>query len=158
MFSTAEYKLKPIFARYNSKRYINNKSHFIFIIIFMMLNNVTVFSILTYASVNSTCAQPQTPPPPIARAIAGHLPALSVPGVGHLQILHCPRAGHLPIPGLFPSFWHAGSFLSEYNYTEGFTGKKQIGSSVKDRNNLKRAVRACSLFYAYISSLLIKIA
>ena len=105
MFSTAEYKLKPIFARYNSKRYINNKSHFIFIIIFMMLNNVTVFSILTYASVNSTCAQPQPPPPPpIARAIAGHLPALSVPGVGHLQILHCPRAGHLPIPGLFPSF------------------------------------------------------
>ena len=65
-------------------------------------------------SVNSSCARP---PPP--RATAGHLPALSVPGVGHLQILHCPGAGHLPTPGPFPSLCHA-----EYNYTEGFTEKK----------------------------------
>ena len=43
-------------------------------------------------------------PPPHSRATAGHLPALSVPGVGHLQILHCPGAGHLPTPGPFPSF------------------------------------------------------
>ena len=44
-----------------------------------------------------------------------------------------------------------------YNYTEGFTGKKkQIGSSVKDRNKLKRVVKACSRFYACVSSLLIK--
>ena len=63
-----------------------------------------------------------TPPPP--RASAGHLPALSVPGVRHWQILHCPGAGHLPTPGPFPSFWHARGFLSEYNYTEGFTAKK----------------------------------
>ena len=42
------------------------------------------------------------PPPP--RATAGHLPALSVPGMGHLQILHCLGAGHLPTPGPFPSF------------------------------------------------------
>ena len=34
--------------------------------------------------------------------------------------------------------------------------KKQTGSSVKDRNNLKRVVKACSRFYACISSLLIK--
>ena len=66
-----------------------------------------------YASVNSTCAQPPL-------ATAGHLPTLSVPGVGHLQMLHCPGTEHLPIP----SFWHARGFLSEYNYTEGFTGKK----------------------------------
>ena len=77
---------------------------------------------------------PTHPPPP--RATAGLLPTLSVLGVGHLQILHCPGAGHLPTPGPFPSFWHARGFLSEYNYTEGFTGKKQIGSSVKDRNKL----------------------
>ena len=70
------------------------------------------------ASVNSTCAQ--APP----RATAGHLHALSVPGVGHLQILHCPGAGHSPTPGPFPRFWHARGFLSEYDYTEGFTGKK----------------------------------
>ena len=65
------------------------------------------------ASVNSTYAQP----PP--RTTAGHLSALSVPGVGHLQMLHCPGAGHLPTPGPILSF-----FLSEYNYKEGFTGRK----------------------------------
>jgi len=98
------------------------------------------------ASVNSTCAQPTPPPPPSPRVTAGHLPAMSVPGVGHLQILHCPGAEHLPTPGPFPSFGHARGFLSEYNYTEGFTEKKkkQIGSSVKDRNKLKRVVKACS--------------
>ena len=62
------------------------------------------------------------PAPP--RATAGHLPALSVPGVGHLQILCCPGAGHLPTPGPFLSFWHARGFLSENNYTEDFTGKE----------------------------------
>ena len=34
--------------------------------------------------------------------------------------------------------------------------EKQIGSSVKDRNKLKRVIKACSRFYACISSLLIK--
>ena len=34
--------------------------------------------------------------------------------------------------------------------------KKQIGSSVKDRNKLNRVVKACSRFYACISSLLRK--
>ena len=72
------------------------------------------------ASVNSTCCAQ----PPLPRATAGHLPALSVPGLGHLQMLHCPGAGHLPSPGPFPSFWRVRDFLSEYNYTEGFTGKK----------------------------------
>ena len=66
---------------------------------------------------------PPAPSPP-PRATAGHLPALSVPGVGHLQILHCPGAGHLPTPGPLPSFWHARGFPLEYNYKEGFTGKK----------------------------------
>ena len=72
-----------------------------------------------YASVNSSCAQ--HPPP---RATAGHLPALSVPGVGHLQILRCLGAGHWPTPGPFLSFWHARGLLSENNYTEDFTGKE----------------------------------
>ena len=77
-----------------------------------------------------------SPPPPLW-ATAGHLPTLSVPGVGHLQILHC--------LGPFLSFWHARSFLSEYNYTQRvLLKKKQIGSSVKDRNKLKRVVKACS--------------
>ena len=47
---------------------------------------------------------PSTAPPSPPRATAGHLPALSVPGVGHLQILYCPGAGHLPTPGPFSSF------------------------------------------------------
>ena len=34
--------------------------------------------------------------------------------------------------------------------------KKQIGSSIKDRNKLKRVVKACSRFYECVSSLLIK--
>ena len=46
---------------------------------------------------------------------------------------------------------HARSFLSEYNYSEGF-----IGSPVKDRNKLKRVVKVWSQFYACISSLHIK--
>ena len=86
----------------------------------------------------STPAAPNSPPPPPKtphhpQATAGHLPAVSVPGVGHLQNFRCPGTEHLPTPGLFPSFWHARSFLSEYNYTEDITGKKEIGSSVKDR-------------------------
>ena len=86
-----------------------------------------------------------------------HFPALSVLGVGHLQILHCAGAGHLPTPGPLASFSHALSFLSEYDYTEGFTErKKQIGSPVKDRNKLKRVVEVCSRFYACTSSLLIQ--
>ena len=34
--------------------------------------------------------------------------------------------------------------------------KKQIGSSVKDKNRLKRVVKVCSRFYALISSLLMR--
>ena len=90
---------------------------------------------LYYASVNP--AAPSTPPP---QTTAGHLPALSVPGVGHLQILFCLGAGHLSTPGPLASFWHARSFLSEYIYTEGFTGKNQIGSPVKDRNKYWRGL------------------
>ena len=82
------------------------------------------------------------PAPPPPQATAGHLPALSFPGVGHLQILCCPGAGHLPTPGLL----HRGFYWE----------RKQIGSSVKDRKKLKRVVKACSWFYACISSLLIK--
>ena len=95
-----------------------------------------------------------SPPPFPFRAIAGHLPALSVPGVGHLQILHCPEDGLLPTRG------HSRAFdthtVSYQNITtqKVLLEKKQIGSSVKDRNELKRVVKAFSRFYARISSLL----
>ena len=103
---------------------------------------------------------PAAPPPPPAlfpfRATAGHLSALSVPGVGHLQILHCPGDGLLPTRG------HSRAFdthtVSHQNITtqKVLLEKKQIGSSVKDRNKLKRVVKACSRFYACISSLPVK--
>ena len=95
-------------------------------------------------------AAPISRPPP--RATVGHLPTFSVPGVGHLQILCCPGAGHLPTPGLFPSFWHARGFLSEYNYTEDIGGRK-ADKLICQRQEV---VKACSQFYARISSLLIK--
>ena len=82
-----------------------------------------------------------SPPFPPPRATAGHLPTLSVAGVGHLQILCC--------LGPFPSFRHTRGFLSEYNYTEDWL-------ICQGQQTSKRVVKACSWFYACISSLLIK--
>ena len=116
---------------------------------FLVLSSVSFSVLCPYSSVNFSCAHP---PPPL-RATAGHLPAVSVRlGMGHLQILRYPGTGHLPTLGLFPSFWHARGFLSEYNYTEDITGKKADwlicpGQGVE---------KTCSRFYACICSLLIK--
>ena len=97
-------------------------------------------------------ASPSLPLPPPG-ATAGHLPTFSVPRVGHLQILRCPGPG-IGTPGIFPRFWHARSFLSEYNYTEDITGKKkQICSIICQGQGV---LKACSRFYACISSFLIK--
>ena len=121
---------------------------------FDLTRHVTVRNIM-HQSIPPAPSLPPTPPPRPSHC--GAFARLVSLGVGHLQILHCTGAGHLPTPGPFPSFWHAHGFLSEYNYTEGFTGKKkQVGLSVKDRNKLKRVVKACSRLYACISSLLIK--
>ena len=46
------------------------------------------------------------------------------PAFHRWEILHCPGTGHLPTPGPFPSFRQVRGFLSEFHYTEGFTGKK----------------------------------
>ena len=95
---------------------------------------------------------PPAPRPP--RATAGHLHALSVPGVGHLQILHCPGAGHSPTPGHSRGFHtHAVSYQN-ITTQKVLLEKKQIGSSIKDRNKLKRVVKACSRFYACVSLLI----
>ena len=61
-----------------------------------------------------------TPSPP--RLLRTIYPPYQSPGVWHLQILCCPGAE--PTPGPFRSFSHARGFLSEYNYTEDFTGKE----------------------------------
>ena len=87
------------------------------------------------------------------QSFPGHLPAFSVPGVGYLQIWRCRGAGHLTTSGLFPNFWHARGFLSEYYYTEDITGKKADWLVCQGQG----VVKACSRFYACISSLLIKV-
>ena len=67
---------------------------------------------------------PAAPSPPPPRATAGHLPALSVPGVGHLQFCAAREPGISQPRGPFPSFCHERGFLSEYNYTDDFFGKE----------------------------------
>ena len=79
------------------------------------------FGIMHYASVNSSCMQPPSP-----RAIAGYLPALSVPGMGHLKNFFASRGPGICQPLGQPRAFdtHAArGFLSEYNYKEDFTGK-----------------------------------
>ena len=91
---------------------------------------------------------PAAPSAPLPRATAGYLPAFSVPGVGHLQILHCPGAGHLPPRGYSWAFdTHAVPYQNIITQRI-LLEKRQIGPSVKDRG------KACSQFYACISSLL----
>ena len=114
-----------------------------------------------HQSISQFQLRPATPPipPPLPQASAGHLPTISVPGGKAfanflLGVLCCPGAGHLPTPGLFLSFWHACSFLLEYNYmyTEDITGKKADWLICQGQG----VVKACSRFYACIFPLLIK--
>ena len=86
------------------------------------------------------------------RAIVGHLPTLSVPGVGHLQI-----SGICQPWGYSQAFkTHAVSYLNITTNTRAFYWKnKHTGLIVKDRKKLKRVVKTCSRF-ACIFPLLIK--
>ena len=95
---------------------------------------------------------PSAPPP---RTTAGHLPALSVPGMGHLQILRCPGAGHLPTPGPLAFDTHAVCY-QKITTQRILLGKKADWLICQGQEKLKRFVKACSRFYACISSLLIK--
>ena len=80
---------------------------------------------------------------------------MSVSGVGHLQIA-------LPWRCICQPRGHSQAFdthaVSYQNITaqKVLLEKRQIDSSVKDRNKLNRVVKACSRFYACNSSLLIK--
>ena len=94
-------------------------------------------------------AEPSHPLP--SQDTAGHLSAFSVPGVVHLQIFHCLGAEHLPTRGLFPSLWHARSFLSEYNYTEDITEKSRL-AHVKDRWLLRHVLDFMHAFLHCLSS------
>ena len=103
------------------------------------------------ASVNSTCAQP--PPPGYCRAFA----RLVSPGGGAFANFLLPGGRAFANPGAIPglSNTHAVSYQN-VTTQRVLLEKKQIDSSVKDRNKLKRVVKACSGFYACTSSLLIK--
>ena len=95
--------------------------------------------------------------PPAPRPPPGYCGAFArfvSPGVGHLQILHCRG------PGIRQPRGHSRGFdahaVSYQNITtqKVLLEKKQIGSSIKDRNKLKRVVKACSRFYACVSLLI----
>ena len=100
---------------------------------------------------------PAAPSPP-PQASAGHLPALSVPRGGHLWKFCTARGPGICQPrGHFRAFdTHAVSSYQNISTQKVLLEKTQIASFVKDRNKLKRVVKACSRFHACISSLFIK--
>ena len=76
-----------------------------------MLNNVTVFSILTYASVNSTCAQP--PPPPSRPGYCGAFARLVRPGGGAFANFALPGGRAFASPGAIPELLTRRQFPNE---------------------------------------------
>ena len=106
--------------------------------------------LLTYASVNSTCTQA---PPGLLRGI--YMPCQSR-GWGICKFCTARGPGIRQPRGHFRGFHtHAVSYQN-ITTQKVLLEKKQIGSFVKDRNKLKRVVKACSRFYAHVSSLHIK--
>ena len=96
-------------------------------------------------------AAPSTPP-----GYCGAFAHLVSPGGGAFANFVLPRGRAFANPGPFLSFWHTRSFLSENNYTEDFTGKESRLAHLSRTGKLKRFVKACSWFCAWISSLLIE--
>ena len=104
----------------------------------------------------SITAAPSPSPPP---GCCGAFALLVSPGGRALGIYKfCTAQG----PGICQPRGHSRALdthaVSYQNITtqKVLLEKKQIGSSVKDRNKLKRVVKACSRFYACISSSPIK--
>ena len=99
-------------------------------------------------------AAPSAPPPP--RLLRGICPPCQSRGWGIRKFCIARGPGICQPPGHSRAFdTHAVSYQN-ITTQKVLLEKKQTGSPVKDRNELKRAVKACSWFYAYISSLLIK--
>ena len=80
-----------------------------------------IYKVRCESNAQSIPALPSRPPPP--PGYCGVFAGLVSPGGGAF-VLRRPGAGHLLPPGPVPRLWHARGFLSEYNYTKGFTGKK----------------------------------
>ena len=104
--------------------------------------------------INQFHLRPSPPPPP---GYCGAFACLVSPGGGAFANFSLPGGRAFFNPGAIPKLLNTHA-VSYQNITTQrvLLEKKQIGSSVKDRNKLKRVVKACSRFYACISSLLIK--
>ena len=98
-----------------------------------------------------------SPPPPPTPGYCGGFARLVRPRGGAFANFSLPRGRAFASPGAIPELSNTNA-VSYQNITTKrvLPEKKRIGSSVKDRNKLKRVVKACSRFYACISSLLIK--
>ena len=96
----------------------------------------------------------RSPPPP---GYCGAFACLVSPGGGVFANFSLPGGRAFFNPGAIPKLLNTHA-VSYQNITTQrvLLEKKQIGSSVKDRNKLKTVVKAFSRFYACISSLLIK--
>ena len=96
------------------------------------------------------------PPPPPPGLLRGICTPCQSRGWGICKF--CTARG----PGIRQPRGHSQGFdthaVSHQNITKQkvLLEKTQIGSSIKDRNKLKRVVKACSRFYACVSSLFIK--
>ena len=96
------------------------------------------------------------PTTPLPRLLRGICPPCQSRGWGICKFCTARGPGICQPPGHSRAFdTHAVSYQN-ITTQKVLLEKKQIGSSVKDRNKLKRVVKACSRFYACISSLLIK--
>ena len=103
--------------------------------------------------INQFHLRPSPPPPGYCGAFA----CLVSPGGGAFANFSLPGGRALFNPGAIPKLLNTHA-VSYQNITTQrvLLEKKQIGSSVKDRNKLKTVVKAFSRFYACFSSLLIK--
>ena len=98
-------------------------------------------------------AAPSPPPPGYCGAFA----RLVSPRGGAFANFALPEGREFANPGAIPELLTRTRFFYQNITTQRvLLEKKQIGSSAKDRTKLKRVVKACSRFYACISSLLIK--
>ena len=97
------------------------------------------------------------PPAPNLPGYCEGFARLVGPGGGAFANFSLPGGRAFANPGAIPELSNTHALSCQNVTTEKvLLEKKQIGSSVKDRNKLKRVVKACSRFYACISSLLIK--
>ena len=96
---------------------------------------------------------PNPPPPPTPWLLRRICPPCQSRGWGICKFCTARGPGICQPQGHSQAFdTHAGSYQN-ITTQKVLLEKKQIGSSVKDRNKLKRVVKACSWLYACISSL-----